>query len=228
VDRRRRGIALLLPLAVVVVVVALPQAAAATSVASKLTAAKQELRDARQRLRTAEAALAAASAAAGQSAGEKESAATPAPSPSPSAIAEPDVDVRELTARVARARRVVRAWEKRVRRLAARYLTERQMAVWERRGDWMPIIEIAAAKYRVKADGIYRMMMRESGGNRFAGSSSAFKGLFQYWTGTWAATWNPWRRASIYDGSAQIFATCYAVSKGFGPRMWTTTFASQY
>ena len=44
----------------------------------------------------------------------------------------------------------------------------------------MPIIEVAAAKYHVSAAGMYRMMMRESGGQRFAGSSSAFKGLFQY------------------------------------------------
>ena len=102
------------------------------------------------------------------------------------------------------------------------------MAMWERRGKWMPIIEIAAAKYHVKADGMYRMMMRESGGQRYAGASSAFKGLFQYWTGTWSASWNPWRNDSIYDGSSQIFATAYAISKGMGPQMWTTTFASQY
>ena len=67
------------------------------------------------------------------------------------------------------------------------------MAEWERRGKWMPIIKIAAAKYHVKADGMYRMMMRESGGQRYAGASSPYKGLFQYWTGTWAASWNPYR-----------------------------------
>ena len=102
------------------------------------------------------------------------------------------------------------------------------MAMWERRGKWMPIIEMAAAKYHVKADGMYRMMMRESGGQRYAGASGAYKGLFQYWTGTWSASWNPWRHDSIYDGSSQIYATAYAISKGMGPQMWTTTWASQY
>jgi hypothetical protein len=75
---------------------------------------------------------------------------------------------------------------------------------------------------------MYRMMMRESGGQRYAGSSGSFKGLFQYCSGTWTASWNPYRSDSIYDGSSQIFATAYAISKGMGPQMWTTTFASQY
>jgi hypothetical protein len=92
----------------------------------------------------------------------------------------------------------------------------------------MPIIKVAAARYHVKADGMYRMMMRESGGRRFAGADSPYKGLFQYWTGTWSASWNPYRRDSIYDGSSQIFATACAIHKGMGPQMWTTTFASQY
>ena len=112
--------------------------------------------------------------------------------------------------------------------LAGQYRLERQLAEWEQHAKWMPIIEIAARKYHVKADGMYRMMMRESGGRRFAGADSAFKGLFQYWTGTWAASWNPGRHDSIYDGSSQIFATAYAIHRGMGPQMWTTTFASQY
>ncbi len=134
----------------------------------------------------------------------------------------------ELKARVDEARRAVHLWQVRVRRLARQYRFARTMVAWERSGKWMPIIEVAAARYHVKADGIYRMMMRESGGQRFAGSSTSYKGLFQYWTGTWSASWNPWRHDSIYDGSSQIFATCYAVSKGMGPQMWTTTFASLY
>jgi hypothetical protein len=87
---------------------------------------------------------------------------------------------------------------------------------------------MAAAKYHVKADGMYRMMMRESGGRRFAGSNTAFKGLFQYYTGTWAASWNPYRHDSIYDGSSQIYATACAIHRGMGAQMWTTTWASQY
>ena len=107
-------------------------------------------------------------------------------------------------------------------RLARQYRFQLKMAEWERRGKWMPIIKVAAAKYHVKADGMYRMMMRESGGQRYAGASSPYKGLFQYWTGTWAASWNPYRSDSIYDGSSQIFATACAISKGMGPQMWTT------
>ena len=122
----------------------------------------------------------------------------------------------------------MRIWKLRVHRLARQYRFRLRMAEWERRGQWMPIIRVAAARYHVSAGGMYRMMMRESGGQRYAGSSSAFKGLFQYHTGTWAAGWNPYRHDSIYDGSSQIFATAYAISRGMGRQMWTTTFASQY
>ena len=157
-------------------------------------------------------------------------AATPTPDRrTPTAAATPATPtVDELKARVAKARRAVHIWKQRVHRLAKQYRFQLKMAEWERRGKWMPIIKVAAAKYHVKADGMYRMMMRESGGQRYAGASSAYKGLFQYWTGTWSASWNPYRGDSIYDGSSQIFATACAISKGMGPQMWTTTFASQY
>ncbi len=159
--------------------------------------------------------------------------ATPTPDTTPAAVATPVAvaatpTVEELKARVAKARRAVRIWKLRVYRLARQYRFRLRMAEWERRGQWMPIIRVAAARYHVSAGGMYRMMMRESGGQRYAGSSSAFKGLFQYHTGTWAAGWNPYRHDSIYDGSSQIFATAYAISRGMGRQMWTTTFASQY
>ena len=159
--------------------------------------------------------------------------ATPTPDMTPAAVATPvaaaaSPTVEELRARVAKARRAVRIWKLRVYRLARQYRFKLRMAEWERRGQWMPIIRVAAAKYHVSAGGMYRMMMRESGGRRYAGSGSAFKGLFQYHTGTWAAGWNPYRHDSIYDGSSQIFATAYAISRGMGRQMWTTTFASQY
>jgi type II secretory pathway pseudopilin PulG len=202
---------------------ALPQKADAATLRGKLRVAKRALRHSNHRLENARVALAAALAttAAMTTTGD----ATDAPSPSPVAAA-PSLD--ELKARVAKARRAVRIWERRVHRLTRIYRLRQRIADWERRGKWMPIIEIAAAKYHVKADGMYRMMMRESGGRRRAGSSSAFKGLFQYHPGTWAASWNPFRHHSIYDGSSQIFATCYAVGRGMGPSMWTSTFASQY
>jgi hypothetical protein len=201
--------------------VALPHKAEAASLKGKLTSAKRALRTSSHRLKEAEADLAAAVATTTAAA---TLAADPAATPAAGSVAT----VEELKARVAKARRAVHIWKQRVHRLAKRVRFEHKMAEWERRAKWMPIIEVAAARYHVKADGMYRMMMRESGGRRFAGADGAYKGLFQYWTGTWSASWNPYRGDSIYDGSSQIFATAYAISKGMGAQMWTTTFASQY
>ncbi len=209
--------------------VALPEKADAASLKSKLRQAKLALDQSRDRLQSAEAALAAAVAVDTPLATTTtDPAATPAPTPTPTATPDPGLTVEELKAKVAKARKAVRVWKQRVRRLARQYRMQRNMIRWERQHQWRKIIEVAAAKYHVKADGMYRMMMRESGGQQYAGSDGAFKGLFQYWTGTWAASWNPWRHDSIYDGSSQIFATAYAIHKGMGPQMWTTTFASQY
>jgi len=226
VPRRQSLIAIL---AFLIVAIALttaiiaPDADASTPLRGKLRIAKRELRQARERLQAAEAALAAALAGTTDPAGTMSSQASEAPA---ATTTPPTVD--QLKAKVAKARKAVRVWQKRVRRIARRVREQLQIADWERHAKWMPIIEIAAREYHVKADGMYRIMMRESGGRRFAGADSAFKGLFQYWTGTWAASWNPWRHDSIYDGSSQIFATAYAIHKGMGPQMWTTTFASQY
>ena len=200
-----------------------PDADAATSLRGRLSIARRELRQANERLQAAEAALAAALAGTTAPAGTLSGRASEAP---PAATTPSTVD--ELQAEVAKAREVVRLWQKRVRRIARLVREQAQIADWERDAEWMPIIEIAARRYHVKADGMYRIMMRESGGLRRAGADSAFKGLFQYWTGAWAASWNPWRRDSIYDGSSQIFATAYAIHKGWGPQFWTTTFASKY
>jgi len=200
-----------------------PDADAATSLRGRLSIARRELRQANERLQAAEAALAAALAGTTAPAGTLSGRASEAP---PAATTPPTID--ELKAEVAKADEAVRVWQKRVRRIARLVREQRQIADWERHAEWMPIIEIAARKYHVKADGMYRIMMRESGGLRRAGADSAFKGLFQYWTGAWAASWNPWRHDSIYDGSSQIFATAYAIHKGWGAQFWTTTFASQY
>jgi hypothetical protein len=215
--------------------IALPQKAEAASLKGKVNAAKRGQRQSARRLTAAEYDLAAAVAAATDPGLATDPVATPTPTATPTAVATPTAaatpatpTVDELRARVAKARRAVHIWERRVHRLAKQYRFQLKMAEWERRGKWMPIIKVAAAKYQVKADGMYRMMMRESGGQRYAGSSSAYKGLFQYHTGTWAASWNPYYGDSIYDGSSQIFATACAISKGMGPQMWTTTFASQY
>ena len=210
--------------------VAVPQKAQAASLKGKLRSAKQALRHSTDRLKAAEAALAAAVAAStstGAAAIDAAAATTPAATPSPAATSAAST-VGQLKAQVDKARRAVRRWTQRVHRIAKQYRFQLKMARWEANKQWMPIIKVAAAKYHVKADGMYRMMIRESGGQQYAGSSTSYKGLFQYYTGTWAASWNPWRGDSIYDGSSQIFATAYAIHKGMGPSMWTTTFASQY
>jgi len=193
----------------------------ASALKGKLRHAKRELRHARQRLTAAEAAVAATLSA--TASGTRTDPATTTTSAAP---ASPTLA--ELQAKVDKERRAVRRWKHRVRCLARRVHLQRRLAAWESHGTWKPIIRIAAAKYHVKADGMYRLMMRESGGRRFAGSNTAFKGLFQYWTGTWAASWNPYRHDSIYDGSSQIFATAYAIHRGMGAQMWTTARASQY
>ena len=200
-----------------------PDADASTPLRGKLRVAKRELRQAHERLQAAEAALAAALTGTTDPSGTLSGQASALPE-----TAATLTSVDQLKAKVAMARQAVRVWRKRVRQIARRVGEQLQIADWERHAKWMPIIEIAARKYHVKADGMYRMMMRESGGRRFAGADSAFKGLFQYWTGTWAASWNPGRQDSIYDGSSQIFATACAIHRGMGPQMWTTTFASQY
>ena len=224
--RRKSWIAILALLIVATALITAsttPDADASTPLRGKLRIAKRELRQAHDRLKVAEAALADALAGAtdpagmlsGQASALPETAATP-------------TSVDQLKAKVVKARKAVRVWQRRVQRIARQVRQQVQIADWERHSEWMPIIEIAARQYHVKADGMYRMMMRESGGRRYAGASSAYKGLFQYWTGTWAASWNPWRHESIYDGGSQIFATAYAVHNGMGSQMWTTTFASQY
>jgi hypothetical protein len=226
VSRRKSWIAIL---AILIVATALttalttPDAHASTPLSGKLRVAKRALHQAHDRLTAAEAALAAALAGATDPVAKLSAQAS---AQAEAAAATASVDT--LKAKVAKARKAVRVWQTRVRRIAHQVREQLQMADWERHAKWMPIIEIAALKYHVRADGMYRMMMRESGGRRYAGADSAFKGLFQYWTGTWAADWNPYRHESIYDGSSQIFATAYAIHKGLGPQMWTTTFASQY
>ena len=204
VSRCRSWIAIvaILIIATALAAFASPEKASAASLKSQLRKAKLALDLSRDRLQSAEAALAAATETA-LATTITDPAASPAPSPSPTATPEPALTVEQLKAKVAKARKAVRVWKQRVRRLARQYRMQRNMIRWERRHQWRKIIEVAAAKYHVKADGMYRMMMRESGGQQYAGSSGAFKGLFQYWTGTWAASWNPWRHDSIYDGSSQ-------------------------
>jgi hypothetical protein len=90
-------------------------------------------------------------------------------------------------------------------------------------GVWWPLIQKTAAGNGISADGLYRLMMAESGGVASA-SNGVNHGLFQYSSGTWKGSWNPWRASSIFDGAAQIKATGLAIKLGNGPGWWASTY----
>ena len=91
-------------------------------------------------------------------------------------------------------------------------------------GPWWPAIQAAAAANGIAARGLHRLMLVESGGVATA-RNGAYCGLFQYSSGTWHGSWNPWRGASIFDGEAQIKASARAVKLGYGPDFWPNTYA---
>ena len=90
-------------------------------------------------------------------------------------------------------------------------------------GPWWPLIKSAAAANGVWAEGLYRLMLAESGGSATACNGVDY-GLFQYAPGTWKGSWNPWSSASILDGGAQIKATALAIRLGHGPSWWPCTY----
>ena len=71
---------------------------------------------------------------------------------------------------------------------------------------------------------MYRLMMAESGGSATVVAPGGYHGLYQYSLTTWRGSWNPYRSASIYNGEAQIKASALAISRGWGPSFWPTTF----
>jgi peptidoglycan hydrolase CwlO-like protein len=87
-------------------------------------------------------------------------------------------------------------------------------------GGWWPLIRAAAAANGISAQGLYKLMMIESGGIQTIVGGGKFCGLFQYWPPAWKAAWNPYRAASIFNGAAQIKATALAISMGKGPYWW--------
>ncbi len=131
-------------------------------------------------------------------------------------------EVATVQARADQLKGGVHVWARRVRGLGRRLRHVQRISDWARRGTWKPLIAIAAREYGVSQTGLYRMMMFESGGRRYAGT--AYKGLFQYCPSTWAASWNPWRCESVFNGWAQIRATALAVSRGMGPSQWPNTY----
>jgi soluble lytic murein transglycosylase-like protein len=87
-------------------------------------------------------------------------------------LADGIVTVEEVAAqqaRSAKANTVARRWTIKVRRLSQQVRRLQQIATWNRRGQWRPLIEIAGKKYGVSPAGLYRMMMLESGGRRTVG-----------------------------------------------------------
>jgi soluble lytic murein transglycosylase-like protein len=93
-------------------------------------------------------------------------------------------------------------------------------------GGWWSLIQDTAASNGINPDGLYRLMMIESGGNAsiVGGSGGRFCGLFQYWPGTWKGSWNPWRGESVFSGAAQIKATAFAIKMGKGPYWWSPSY----
>ncbi|HMK93414.1 MAG TPA: hypothetical protein VK576_10475 [Thermoleophilia bacterium] len=90
-------------------------------------------------------------------------------------------------------------------------------------GPWRSLIAAAAAANGISADGLYRLMLAESGGSA-AAVNGPYCGLYQYARGTWTGSWNPWRGADIFDGAAQIKATALAIKLGYGSAWWPTTY----
>ena len=248
---RLRKLTLAIALTVLVAgIVAAPAVAGDPSISKlkqQLRNAKQLRERARERARAAAAGLAGArqlhaatSVASAPATPEPATLGPATPEPSPALFAPPVTmdpvlaatlladgvvtadEVAAQQARSVRAMKLARRWSVKVRRLQQRIRTLQQIAGWNRRGQWKPLIEIAGRKYGVSTAGLHRMMMLESGGSRTAGTT--YKGLFQYYPTTWSGSWNPWRRESIYNGWAQIRATAYALSRGMGRSQWPNTY----
>jgi hypothetical protein len=132
-------------------------------------------------------------------------------------------EVAEQQARKARTKKLERKWTAKVRSLKKQIRTLKQIADWNRRGKWKPLIEIAAKRYRVSAAGLHRMMMLESTGQRHV-VSGPYHGLFQFMHREWNETWNEWRDRSIYDGWSQIQLAAKCISRGMGPHIWPLTY----
>lgn len=88
-------------------------------------------------------------------------------------------------------------------------------------GPYKDTINAAARKYLINGTALHCLMMRESGGSADAGYPDAqYKGLFQYEEGFWndISAIAGYGGASIYDATAQIYTTAYALTHGYGRR----------
>jgi hypothetical protein len=136
-------------------------------------------------------------------------------------------EVAALQARLTSAQHMVHRWDVRVRRLERRLRRLRQIALWNRRSQWKPLIAIASQRYHVSAAGLTRMMTLESNGQRHA-DSGPYHGLFQFMDREWAMSWNEWRGHSIYDGWSQIQLAAKCISRGMGPSIWPLTYRMSF
>jgi predicted flap endonuclease-1-like 5' DNA nuclease len=136
-------------------------------------------------------------------------------------------EIASLQARLTAVKRVERRWTTRVRALQKSIRQLRRIAEWNRRGQWKPLIAIAAARYHVSAAGLTRMMTLESSGQRHV-VSGPYHGLFQFMHREWNETWNEWRDHSIYDGWSQIQLAAKCISRGMGPSIWPLTYRMSF
>lgn len=88
-------------------------------------------------------------------------------------------------------------------------------------GPYKDIINDAAKKYLINGTALMCLMLKESGGSANTGyPDGAHKGLFQYTDSFWvdASSRAGYGGASIYDASAQIYTTAWALTHGYGGR----------
>ena len=202
--RTRFGIALLALLVVATTALTLaPPKAGAATLSDQLRSSRNDLRRAELRLDAAQAALAAAMRA------------------------HQRRGVGVLIREVDMAEHAVRFWKAVIRDLLAKQARQATASA-DGSGGWRPVIDRVAKKYGVSADGLFRLMMMESGGKVRAVGSGRYYGLFQYALVTWKDDWNPFRGRSVFDGSAQIEATALAVKKGMGRTLWGNTYPAAF
>ena len=88
-------------------------------------------------------------------------------------------------------------------------------------GPYKDIINAAARRYLINGTALHCLMLRESGGTADAGyPDGTYKGLFQYEEGFWddISASAGYGGTSIYDATAQIYTTAYALTHGYGGR----------
>jgi hypothetical protein len=88
-------------------------------------------------------------------------------------------------------------------------------------GPYVDTINAAARRYLINGTALMCLMLRESGGSADAGyPDGMYKGLFQYEEGFWGdiSAKAGYAGASIYDATAQIYTTAYALTHGYTGR----------